>query len=409
VVLPDGAQYLGGTVSAFSYGTKDLQEFAHAPANLQFMLSESKLQVFDVASLEREIRTNEFGEIEIGDNYMIANKASREITYIEVMLPLNASNSTAEDQFGRKMSEPTQTNATTNRYRVNMTMAVSNGQSARFTLRYRMPSAFVSGQGTDSLALNLTLFQHEDYYINQTSIKITLPEGARIVNLESALAGFVQSMSRSVFQESLTLSKTSVIATDTVHIGLTYQYNLMWLSFRPTTWVCTLAIVACAIAAVAWKAPTAPARIPIPAGAVKLRSEHLRSFADTYEEKRKIRAELESLEDRVQKGKIPRRRYKVRRKMLETRLTTIDRDLEESKARIRGAGGQYLVFMRQLEVAETEIDEVETTVKSIEARHGRGEITLETYRKMLGDYERRKENAETTIDGILLRLREETR
>jgi chromosome segregation ATPase len=167
--------------------------------------------------------------------------------------------------------------------------------------------------------------------------------------------------------------------------------------------------VACAIAAVAWKGPAVPAQIPILARTVKLRSEHLRAFADTYEEKRKIRAELESMEDRVQKGKIPRRRYKVRRKMLETRLATLDRDLEESKARIRAAGGQYLDFMRQLEVAETEIDEVETTVKSIEARHGRGEITLETYRKMLGDYERRRENAETTIDGILLRLREETR
>jgi len=65
--------------------------------------------------------------------------------------------------------------------------------------------------------------------------------------------------------------------------------------------------------------------------------------------------------------------------------------------------------MRQLEVAETEINEAEANVKSVEARHNRGEISLEAYRKLSADYQRRKENAETTIDGVLLRLREETR
>jgi hypothetical protein len=65
--------------------------------------------------------------------------------------------------------------------------------------------------------------------------------------------------------------------------------------------------------------------------------------------------------------------------------------------------------MRQLEIAETEINEVEANIKSIEARHSRGEISLEAHRKLLSDYLRRKEGAGTTINGILLRLREEIR
>jgi hypothetical protein len=70
--------------------------------------------------------------------------------------------------------------------------------------------------------------------------------------------------------------------------------------------------------------------------------------------------------------------------------------------------GHYSDMIRQLEVAETEIDEAETSISSIEARQARGEISLETYRKLLADYERRKDRAKTTIRGILLRLREET-
>jgi chromosome segregation ATPase len=123
----------------------------------------------------------------------------------------------------------------------------------------------------------------------------------------------------------------------------------------------------------------------------------------------KILFEIDSLEAKVQKGRIPRRRYKVQRKTLEMRLSTLARTLADVKERMRSAGGHYSDLMRQLEVAETEINEAEANVKSIDARHSRGEISLETYRKLLGDYQRRKEKAETTINGILLRLREEIR
>jgi hypothetical protein len=65
--------------------------------------------------------------------------------------------------------------------------------------------------------------------------------------------------------------------------------------------------------------------------------------------------------------------------------------------------------MRELEVAETGMNEYEANVKTIETRHSRGELSLEAYRKLLGDYQRRKERSEATIKGILLRLREEIR
>jgi chromosome segregation ATPase len=111
----------------------------------------------------------------------------------------------------------------------------------------------------------------------------------------------------------------------------------------------------------------------------------------------------------VQKGRIPRRRYKVQKKTLEARLNTLSRSLSEASERMRSAGGHYADLMRQLEVAETDINDVEANVKTIEVRHSRGEVSLEAYRRLTADYQHRKEKAETTIDGILLRLREEIR
>jgi hypothetical protein len=250
-------------------------------------------------------------------------------------------------------------------------------------------------------------------YIEWASVTFVLPEGARISSFETTLIGSECNIARGVFQETVTMNRGNIsllesgLPSENV-LQIVYEYNPLWLSFRSTLWMWALAIVGCTVAVV-WKRPKAPAHVTVPAVARRLRPEYIKSFVDAYEDKRKATLELESLENRVQKGKIPRRRYKVQRKTLETRVSTLSRNLAELKEKMRAAGGQYAELMRQLEIAETEINEVEANIKSIEARHSRGEISLEAHRKLLSDYLRRKEGAGTTINGILLRLREEIR
>jgi len=408
IVLPQEAVFSGGTVPGFSYSQEQLPAFTYAPASLGFTLSADEIQIVDVSGLSREIRTNEFGEIEGADTYEVTNTVSKTVSFFEIALPFNASDAVVVDQFSRKMSDPTQIDANLNRYHVNFTLSIAKGQSTRFTVRYGLPSEFLLREGSNKYSLSLLLFQNVNYYIDQTSVSFIFPEGAQIISVENR-NNDLSDVTRSVFQETVTMSKQGVIGMDNVSAQIAYQYNPMWLSFRSTIWVWALAIVGSVVAAVAWKAPKGQPRTYVPTGAVKLDPEHLRSFADGYEEKQKIRLEMESLEARVQKGRMPRQRYKVRRRILEARLATLSRGLGEFKEKMRVAGGQYSDFMRQLEVAETEINEAEANVKSVEARHNRGEISLEAYRKLSADYQRRKENAETTIDGVLLRLREETR
>jgi len=267
----------------------------------------------------------------------------------------------------------------------------------------------------DATNFNLTfpLFQGIDYYIKKASVTFVLPEGARILNFKNTLLDSVYDITKNVFQETVVISREDVSYLENVLpsenvLQFTYDYNPLWSSFRPTLWMLVLAIVGCAIVVV-WRRPEAPASVVASTAAVRLNLEDVRSFVDLYEEKKKITLESESLETMVHKGRIPRRRYKVRKKTLEIRLSTLSRSLSELKERMHVAGGKYADLMRQLEIAETEINEVEAGIKSIEARHSRGEISLETYRKLLTDYKHRKEKTEATINGILLRLREEIR
>lgn len=412
IVLPSGAAYVGGTVTGFVYSRENLDPFTYAPETVTFTVAGSKIMVVDVTELKRDIIVNGIGELSGIDTYRITNKAQLELRFVEVILPPNASNVDAQDQFGRRMTKPALSDEKTSRYNVTMLDFVEIGNSTIFQLSYSLPNAvYVAEQqdATDSFILTFPTFSNLNYYIGETTTAFVLPEGARLQSFNRTSDGYTYSLSRGVFQEALGITRQDVISLDSFSIGIMYSYNAMWLAFRPALWMWALGLFASVIA-VMWKRPKTKAQA-VTSAAVggRLQPEYLRSFADTYDERMKIMAELGSIESKVEKGKIPRRRYKVQKKTLEIRLGTLDRTLDEYKTRMRAAGGHYSELMLQLEIAESELREVNNGLKSDEVRHDQGELSLEAFKKRQDDYRKRKENAESDINGILFRFREETR
>lgn len=360
--------------------------------------------------LSRQLSISEFGGVISSDSYYITNRQSESLNFTNIPLPQNVSSVTAQDQFGRTLTQPIQV-AGGNKYKISFLEPIRANESTRFTVRYSLPTNYIVQSGINNFAFNISLFHDLDSYIDQTSVSFMVPEGSTVSSFEDTITDGRRDILRNVFQETATVSMNGLTSFDSFSVRILYSYSPLWLSFRPTIWIWVLAIIGSVILAV-WrrpKAPSAGAAAVQPAAMMRLTPESLKTFTDSYEEKMKITAEIDSLEARVRKGKIPRQRYKVLRRTLETRLNTISRDLEGSKQTMRGAGGKYSDLMRQLEIAEAQINEAETNIASIEARHNRGELSLEAYRKFMSDYTRRKEEAETAISGILLRLREEIR
>jgi hypothetical protein len=406
-VVAPGAQYLGGNVSGLTYDAENLSAFTYNASQVTFSLPFENIQILEIKQLTRKVRINEFGQVSVSDTYYITNNSTNTMYSIEIAVPPNASSLAARDKLGRPLVESAVTDASLTRYRINFTLTVDPNFASEFTASYDLPNdVYVRKQGANNFVLNMTLFQDTNSYIDQASVSFVLPEGARLSSYETT--GGSYDVDRGVFQETMTVNEQNMISLDSFTVSLGYVYNPLWLAFGPTMWVWAVAIVG-SVVVVAWKRPEAPSGVSGPSTTLgrAIRPENIRSFVDAYDEKMKIESEIDVLETRVHKGKIPRRQYKVQKKTLETRLSALDRTLAESGGRMHSAGGHYSDLMRQLEVAETEIDEVEANMKSIEARQGRGEISLETYHKLLGDYERRRERGKTTINGILLRLREE--
>jgi hypothetical protein len=370
-------------------------------------LSSETIPIADV-TLDRVITVSELGQTEGVDTFEILNKASTQLGLFEVFLPPGASNPTAIDEAGFSLAL-TQNNASTNSYNVTFYNDIMSNAFGSIVLTYSLPSDRVARSST-GFTLNLPLFEYENYYINETVITITFPTGAKVTTVNSDSAGSVSSVYNGFYQETVTLDQKNVIVFKAANVEIDYEYNSIWASLIPTLWVLATALIGCMGFVVVQRLQQKPSAPPaVPTAGMRASPELFKSFVETYEEKRRIETELETLETRVEKGRIPRRRYKVMKRTLEARRETAVRSLTASKERMRTIGGKYSELMLQLEVAEAEIGEAKTSVKNAESLHNRGELSLEAYRNRLAEYQRRRERAETSITGILLRLREEVR
>lgn len=412
IILPQNAQYVNGTVEGLTYSKSNLPAFAYEPANVTFKFTGYDMQLLTVEKMRREIKIGGLGEIEVSDSYYVTNHSPEEMTFAYVVLPPNASDVTLEDEFGRKAkTSPVLANLEINLYRAVFVLPLKSGRSTMFNVKYTLPkTCYIKQNGSEGLEFALPVFKNLNCYIEQASLTIVLPEGAKTLSCKGDSPAFDFDIAREGFQEKLTANMQKVFFLDAFTVKLVYQYNPLWLAFRPTLWAWVLAVFICAIAVVV-KRPKVPAPAPavVPAVAAKFSPEDVRAFVSSYEEKQKIVLEMEALEAGLRRGRIPRRRYKVQKRTLETRLETLSRGLEDLKQKLLAAGGRHADLMHQFEAAEAEVNAAEENMRNIEVHHRRGELSLEDYRKLLEEYERKKENAETKINGILMRLREEIR
>jgi hypothetical protein len=402
-----------GEVSTTTFVRQDLPAFTYSPALANFSLPSGSLQIVNIKEVDRRITISPAGEIMAFDSYRITNNSPDSLSSLEIGLPLDASNVVVRDEFGRILTTDVLTDSGgTLLANVTFISSVATSASTILKAEYSLPRV---AEQSPHFTLDLNLFPDFDYYVEKASVTVVPPEGARFLAPQLSSLDSSSSLIRETFQETLSISKEGVSKVDSAvpseeALQVVYDYNPLWLSFRPSLWTWTLDVIGCVVVAV-WKRPkaSAPLRIAAPEASVVLSPDHVRAFTDAYEEKGRVNAELMALEARAQKGKLPRRRYKVQKRSLEVRLDTIAKNVAELKKIFRSAGGVYANLVRQLDVAETELVEVETNIRTVEVRHRRGELPLEAYKKSLVAFERRKEKAEASISGILLRIREEIR
>jgi hypothetical protein len=405
-----------GTINTNNFVKDNLAAFAYFPAVATFTVPTGVISQMDIGTLNRIVTLGPVGEIAVSDTYSLLNNSTFAITSLILDVPPDASNIVGKDEFGRTLvTEVLPENVILHVLPANLTLAspLAPSQSALIAVTYSFPSV---PPDQTRFALNLELVPSFDYYVNKTSVTIIPPEGAHIVMPQLSSADLSLSLGRELFQETLTISRDGVSYIDSdVPSGnvlqIAYDFNSLWLSLRPTMIVWALAAIGSVVMIFFWRRPRSsmPARITVPKLSAGLGSDQIRAFIEAYDERTRISSELRSLVVRAQKGKIPRRQYKVQRRALELRRDVLSKNITELKSTFRSAGGNYAALVKQFDTAENELNRAEGKIRNAETRQRIGELSVEEYKKSIADLQRQKEKAEATINGILLRLREEIR
>ncbi len=425
-----------GVTNETNYITQNLAAYTYSVATATFEVSPGSMYLTTIDQLSRQISVDPAGKVSAVDSYHMTNNGVLAIASFVFGLPSKATNIVVKDEFGRGLATTTSSGSTPDIFLANATLIsiLPTSQSTSFTINYNLPSATI--QGSQFTLNNFKLFPYFNYYVEQTTITFTPPEGANIVIPQLSSLDTSSTITRSTFQDSLTITREGISYVDYSNpesntIQFAYDYNPVWVSFRPTFWGALLGAIGCVVAVfytrrkpgeketvmskterhIPKQKPSAPAQQTEEVQRVTgqaITSENLKEFTDAYEEKKQLNNELKAMDARAQKGKIPRRQYKVQRRAIEIRLETIARNINKIKAALRSSNN-YADLVKQLDSAEEDLSDAEQNIRKLETGQSTGEISIETYKKNIGDYQKQRDKAESTINGILLRLREKTR
>jgi len=440
ITLPGTAQSMiitksDGEVDASNYITSNLAAYTYLVGSAAFQIPTGTMELANIDNLNSQITIDPNGKVSASDSFQFTNNATSTMTSFVFNLPSVASNVIVKDEFGRTLTISTDNVRDILLANATLVTFLGNGQSTVITVNYNLPSATI--KGSQYALNNFRLFPDFYYYVEQATFTFTPPEGAKIANPQISSLDPYSTITRSTFQDSLTITRNGISYVDYASpesnmVQFSYDYNPVWVSFRPTFWASLLGVILCfgvviirrnkrgeketvsiRPAKVSQKTTSTGVSQQIkevgPSTGQRVTSENLREFTDAYEEKKQLNAELKSMDARAQKGKIPRRQYKVQRKTIEIRLETLTRNINKLKDALRSSSAANADLVQQLDSAEEEMNDAEENIKKLEVGQSKGEISLETYKKNIGEYQKRKDKAESTINGILLRLREKSR
>jgi hypothetical protein len=380
--------------------TTPLEAFANISSWVGF--TSSRYQLFEVEEWKRNVKVDGFGGLTVTDIYQIINRGASQST-ITITLPSNASDFYVEDIYGAYTKSQILVEAFGEYTKAKITLRESLGKDSRLKLliTYHLPSwKYIAQKSWQDYTLNVSLARPSGWIIKRSSTIISLPEGAEYAN-SSKTPSQPPTMEDYTFTPVIRFDEYNLTSFHASFISVDYKYVILWASFRPTLWVGTVALLLGGVFFIG-KTSKSFGTVTVPLSATTIRS-----FIEKYEEARRLKFDLDSLERQAEKGKISRRKYRLQKSSLDGRLSKIQKDLAEIRKEIERAGPQYVERMKRLDTSEAEIKTLENDIARVEERFRRGEISAEARRRLLDEYTRIKERAEHAIDEILLRFREE--
>ena len=379
--------------SPLSFGNSTVWKVTFASSATQNVLT---------VSAGRLIQIFATGTLQVTDSYNVTNLGST-LPSVAFKVPKGVSSITENYVLGVEIDQPETASTPTSNPDGTSTVtftpsfgAVQFNQSFRAKIAYTLsPSTYISTKSLGIFTVNFAMFNNVQFTAPTLQTKIVTPSGFRL----NTLTGQVPQISGN--QISLLTSPVTPISS--LGFSMTYQLDPFWASLSPLTWV---GLVEAALAGGVLAVLSRPSAEGAISGAP---SQLITKFVELYDEKSSMRLESDKMEEDLARGALNRYDYKQRRRMLDRRMTEVDRTLAPVEEQLSAAQGRYSDMIKRIERAEVELNVIKTTANDLRNQYRNGKISKDLYESLNADLMRRKQKAEQTIDTIIINLREEIR
>ena len=379
--------------SPLSFGNSTVWKVTFASSATQNVLT---------VSAGRLIQIFATGTLQVTDSYNVTNLGPT-LPSVAFKVPKGVSSITENYVLGVEIDQPETASTPTSNPDGTSTVtftpsfgAVQFNQSFRAKIAYTLsPSTYISTNSLGIFTVNFAMFNNVQFTAPTLQTKIVTPSGFRL----NTLTGQVPQISGN--QISLLASPVTPISS--LGFSMTYQLDPFWASLSPLTWV---GLVEAALAGGVLAVLSRPSAEGAISGAP---SQLITKFVELYDEKSSMRLESDKMEEDLARGALNRYDYKQRRRMLDRRMTEVDRTLAPVEEQLSAAQGRYSDMIKRIERAEVELNVIKTTANDLRNQYRNGKISKDLYESLNADLMRRKQKAEQTIDTIIINLREEIR
>ena len=342
------------------------------------------------------------GSLQVTDSYNVTNLGPT-LSSLAFKVPKGVSSITENYVLGLEIDQPETTPTPTVNSDGTSTVtftpsfgSVPFNQSFRAKIFYTLsPSTYISTSSLGTFTVNFALFDNVQFYAPSLQTKIVTPSGFRL----NSLTGQVPQISGN----QISLLASPVTPASSLGFSMTYQLDPFWSSLSPLSWV---GLVEGALAAGVLAVLSRPGAEGAISGAP---SQLITKFVELYDEKSSMRLESDKMEEDLARGSLNRYDYKQRRRMLDRRMTEVDKALTPIEEQLAAAQGRYSDMIKRIERAEVELNVIKTTANDLRNQYRSGKISRDLYESLNADLVRRKQKAEQTIDTVIINLREEIR
>ena len=370
-----------------------------------FVTFSGQMNLLECEFAKREVIFDSSGQIYFYDSFRLRNRGIGAISTMSFTLPNGAYDVVAYDHFGElatTLGEDEETGIPEATVRLRHPSLRGNPffDACFFTLKYVVPTKqYVNHTDFWGYMFETEYFSNFHWTVRELTFEIALPEGGEFVDLYDTQGN----ITKNGYQSVLTCRMRDVTPFHGLGVKVAYKYIIFWSAFRPTIWIGLAISVLCAV--LAFRRVRGVPTPPMPPETLDL----LRDFIDVCDARVALRSELESLEDDYHRGRVRKKDYKRRVKAIERQRFSPDKEFVELKKKLRRIQPRFADAMRKMEVAETEIETARASIRRLEARYRREEISRDAFEGLVDDYEKRIDRAKTTIDDVVMELKGEIR